>query len=74
MIRPLARNSKSAARTVIVLERYLAGTIWQAMKYWHISVYSRFASRSISGNCSAERLTSVGRIASWASWAPALER
>ena len=70
--RPRTRSSNRPASTVTVVPRYSAGVIWQAMNCRRIRSYRRRASASAMAGAPGCAPTSVGRIASWASWAPAL--
>ena len=66
---PVARKMKSEAAMVTRVLRKRAGAIWLATNRRQISSYSRACSGGSSlTTCSGVRVTSVGRIASWASW------
>ena len=69
----LARKLWLPASTSTATLSYTALDIWQATKRLQIRRYRRYCSlvRSFF-TCSGVRFTSLGRMASWASWAPAL--
>ena len=53
---------------------YTAPAIWQAKKRLQISLYSRYWSAvRLFFRSSGVRVTSEGRMASWASWAEPLD-
>ena len=73
-LRPLARNTASppvvGAAIVAVVWSNSAGVIWQATNRLHTSPYSRASSGpSLAAASLGVSVASVGRMASWASWA-----
>ena len=73
-LRPVARNSASPSLVGVPIVTAVwsnsAGVIWLATKRFHTSWYSFHSSAPRTALASAGvKATSVGRIASWASWA-----